>query len=50
MSFMGDEKDKKVTEKTGETVGKAARDVTEGTKSLFKGLKKGFEKKGQEKK
>ena len=40
MSFMGDEKDKKITEKTGETVGKAARDVTEGTKSLFKGLKK----------
>ena len=37
------------SEKTGEVVGKASKDVAEGTKSLLKGLKKGFGKKEEEK-
>ena len=44
-----EEKQKSKSEKTGEVVGKASRDVTEGTKSLLKGLKKGFGKKEEEK-
>ena len=44
-----EEKEKSKSEKTGEVVGKASRDVAEGTKSLLKGLKKGFGKKEEEK-
>lgn len=43
------EKEKGITEKTGEVAGKAAKDVAEGTKSFIKGLKKGFGKKEEEK-
>jgi|YelNatPaOPRAMG01_1025707.scaffolds.fasta_scaffold00881_1 hypothetical protein len=39
------EKNRKITEKTGEVAGKAAKEVTEGTKSFIKGIKKGFGKK-----
>ncbi len=36
--------------KTGEVAGKAAKEVAEGTKSFMKGIKKGFNKKEEEKK
>ncbi len=46
---MAEKKDKNIAEKTGEVAGKAGKEISDGTKSFVKGIKRGFGKKEEKK-